>query len=95
MVSMPIVNHHLGLRDRNIRSTNARLSREVRVDLRRSGYAEMRDVEVAVEDELITLMGVVSSFHLKQLAQEIARQTVPTATIDNRLTVVSPRLKPR
>ena len=65
------------------------VARRVRLRLRRSGYAEMRRVEVSIEGDTLTLSGVVYSYHMKQLAQEIARQTVPNVIVHNHLMVVS------
>ena len=70
--------------------------RQVRLRLRRCGYAEMRRVEVNILGDVLTLSGIVYSYHMKQVAQEIARQTVPDATVENQLTVVSsPRRTPK
>jgi osmotically-inducible protein OsmY len=72
------------------------VARQVRLRLRRCGYAEMRRVEVSIVGNVLRLSGSVYSYHMKQLAQEVARQTVPEASIENDLTVVSaPRLTPK
>lgn len=72
------------------------IARKVRVELRRSGYAEMRRVEVGMEGDVLTLSGVVFSYHMKQTAQEIVRKAFPKANIENRLTVVSsPKQRPK
>ena len=76
--------------------TSAGRARKVRVELRRSGYAEMRRVEVSIEKDILTLTGAVHSYHMKQMAQEIARQAIPSVVIENRLSVVSsPRRMPK
>ncbi len=72
------------------------LARKVRVKLRRSSYNQMRRVEVEVAGDVLTLSGVVFSYHMKQLAQEIARKAVDNVTIDNQLMVVSgPKQTPK
>ncbi len=56
----------------------------------------MRRVEVNIVGDVLTLSGIVYSYHMKQVAQEIARQSVPDATVENQLTVVpSPRRTPK
>ena len=72
------------------------VARKVRVNLRRSSYTEMRRVEVDVAGNVLTLSGVVFSYHMKQLAQEIARKAVDNVTIDNQLMVVAgPKQRPK
>lgn len=58
-------------------------------ELTQSGYAELRSIEVSCEASVITICGIVQTFYVKQLAQEIAKRTYPDAVVDNRITVVS------
>jgi osmotically-inducible protein OsmY len=47
-----------------------RLAEHVTHALRATGYAALRDVNVAVHRRLVFLTGRVTSYHLKQVAQE-------------------------
>ena len=70
-------------------SARARLAHDVRLALRRSGHAELRNVEVSVDDERLLISGSVPTFYLKQLSQELARSIAPRYQIRNMLTVPS------
>jgi osmotically-inducible protein OsmY len=71
----------------SVESARARLSHDIRVALRRSGHAELRGVEVLVDGRHVTICGVVPTFYLKQLAQELARSVARGQSIDNQLEV--------
>ncbi len=47
--------------------------KSIRTALRATGYNEMTQLEVEIEDGVVTLFGSVSTYYLKQLAQEMAR----------------------
>ena len=55
--------------------------------LSRSPYQELREVHCSSRDGVLVLQGKVSSFYLKQLAQEIARQIEGVEIIANWLEV--------
>lgn len=72
---------------------NARVRRLVSDELRASAYPPLRKLECEVEDGRITLLGTVTSYHLKQLAQAAAsnlggsrnvRNLVRVRTMDDR-----------
>ena len=51
-------------------------------------HSGLRRVSVEVDDQRIVLSGTVSSFYLKQVAQETARQTCPSRQVYNDVDVV-------
>lgn len=61
--------------------------------LRACPYRELRDVNVKTVNDCIELSGTVSSFYMKQLAQEIIRPAAPDFNIRNEI-AVSESLKP-
>ena len=71
----------------SVRSARARMSHDIRVALRRSGHAELRRVEVMTDGQRVTICGIVPTFYLKQLAQELARGASGGQKIDNQLEV--------
>ena len=54
---------------------------------RRSGYHELHLVSCEFHEGILTLRGRVSSFHLKQVAQELVRQMDGAEEVNNRLEV--------
>jgi CheY-like chemotaxis protein len=66
------------------------LEAQVQGDLRGSPYEAVRRVECRLRDGVLTLWGQVSSYYLKQLAQEVARRRLADAArIRNTLQVVT------
>lgn len=61
--------------------------KEISAALRRSGYSQLRQIELAGEGKRIVMRGSVDSFYLKQMAQEIARESAPGWRIYNSLKV--------
>lgn len=59
------------------------------------GYRDLSAIGCKVADATVTLYGAVSSFHLKQLAQEIALRACPGNAACNRIHVVGECRKPR
>ena len=57
--------------------------------LRRSGYPFLRGIKCEVRDGLVVLSGAVPTFHLKQVAQELAAHTKGVRQVENRLHVTS------
>lgn len=64
-----------------------RISAEVEFLLTQSPYRELRKMEVSVSKDEIELRGTVSSFYLKQVAQELARKVASDRHIRNLLQV--------
>jgi osmotically-inducible protein OsmY len=57
--------------------------------LRRSGYPFLRGIKCEVHDGVTVLSGSVPTFHLKQVAQEIAAHTKGVRLIENRVHVTN------
>ena len=58
--------------------------------LRGSGYPFLRSVSCAFREGLLTLSGTVPTFHLKQVAQELAAHTPGVRQVTNGLQVAHP-----
>nr|WP_236649902.1 BON domain-containing protein [Rhodopirellula sp. SM50] len=56
-----------------------------------SGHTQLTNVACDYCDGRIVLTGRVTSYYLKQLAQEIVRKVDATGPIENRLRVVVPK----
>lgn len=69
-------------------SPNAQLQHAVFQRLGLLGRQGLRRVNVTVDDRGVVLSGTVSSFYLKQIAQEAARQACPNRKLYNDLDVV-------
>ena len=69
-------------------SARAILAHDVRLAIRRSGHAELRNVDVAIDGERLRITGSVPTFYLKQLSQEFARSIAPGYQIRNELDVL-------
>jgi len=63
---------------------------EAHLRLRNSGYHELCLVSCDFYEGVLTLRGQVSSFHLKQVAQELMRRLDGAAMINNYLEVAVP-----
>ena len=61
---------------------------EAQSRLRESGYHELHFVSCDFHEGVLTLRGRVSSFYLKQVAQEMIRRLDSAEEINNRLEVV-------
>jgi osmotically-inducible protein OsmY len=57
--------------------------------LRRSGYPQLRSVQCEVRRGVARLTGTVPTFHLKQVAQELAAHTLGVWQVENRVQVTS------
>ena len=62
--------------------------------LRNSGYHELRLVSCDFHEGVLTLRGQVSSFYLKQVAQELIRRLDGAEEVNNHLEVVAPPCPP-
>ena len=60
---------------------------EAQSRLRKSGYRELHFVSCEFHEGVLTLRGRVSSFYLKQVAQELIRQLDGAEEVNNRLEV--------
>jgi osmotically-inducible protein OsmY len=69
------------------RDGQAQLAGEVKRALLAAGYAALRHVIVFTSEGCIVLRGTVPSFHVKQVAQEIAMRTVKVEAVSNQLDV--------
>lgn len=58
-----------------------------------SPYHELRRVSCRFAEGILTLIGHVSTYYLKQIAQHTVGQIEGVAGIDNRLSVVSPAVR--
>ena len=60
---------------------------DVEQSLRQSGYGELQFVRCVMDGGNVTLQGIVSSFHMKQVAQIMARRIAGVRTVKNEITV--------
>ena len=63
--------------------------------LRRSPYRELHEVSCEYHDGVLTLRGRVSSYYLKQIAQNLVWQMEGVVGVDNQLDVLRPPIRPR
>ena len=66
---------------------NHRLASDVRRALQTAGYPALNRASVLISDGCVVLRGRVPSFHVKQIAQEIAMQVVHVLGVINLLEV--------
>jgi osmotically-inducible protein OsmY len=79
--------------DREIRvalGTRLTAQAEAQLRLRRSDYHELHLISCAFYGGVLTLLGRVSNFYLKQVAQTLVLGIDGVARVCNRLEVVSP-----
>jgi osmotically-inducible protein OsmY len=67
---------------------------EAKSRLRNSGYHELRHISCEFHEGVLTLRGRVSTFCLKQVAQELIRRLDGAGEVNNRLEVASPPCSP-
>ena len=65
---------------------------EAQSRLRTSGYYELHLVSCDFHEGVLTLRGCVSSFYLKQVAQELIRRLDGAEEVNNRLEVAAPEV---
>ncbi len=68
-------------------SSNARIQREIRQQLDDSPHHELRNVRVQVGAQQIVLTGTVSTYFIKQMAQETARRAEDRRQVLNQVKV--------
>jgi osmotically-inducible protein OsmY len=66
------------------------LQAEAQSRLRKSGYHELHSVSCDFHKGFLTLRGRVSSFHLKQVAQDVIRRLDGAEEVNNRQGVAAP-----
>lgn len=71
-------------------ATSNTLTRTSQQRIRSSKYAEVRTIKCEVRDRILFLRGQVSSFFLKQLAQEAVRSVEGIGYISNYVEVAYP-----
>ena len=94
--------NHEGTRLLPIEERELRISKEKPVvqaeaqfQLRKSGYHELHLVWCDFHEGVLTLRGRVSSFYLKQVAQELIRRLDCVEEVNNRLEVAAPPCSPQ
>jgi osmotically-inducible protein OsmY len=86
---LPIEEQHLGIsKERPV------VQPEAQSRLRNSGYHELYLVSCDFHEGVLTLRGRVSSFYLKQVAQELIRRLDGVGEVNNHLVVVAPPCPP-
>jgi hypothetical protein len=71
------------------------IQHQVEDRLRRSPYLALRDVSCLAHDGVIYLHGCLPSYHLKQIAQEIAAGAAGVCRVVNRIEVSAPSVRTR
>lgn len=66
------------------------MERVAKTRLAQTGYPRLKEVECSYQDGTMTLRGRVSSYYLKQLAQEALRNVTHVRRLINHLEVLSP-----
>ncbi len=61
----------------------------VAIELNRTGYQPLRRVDLRCESELVTLVGQVPSYFLKQVAQVTVQSVPGVARVNNQLRVIN------
>ena len=75
---------------------NARLiEEEANKRLQQSLYAELKKTICTFRHGILTLYGVVSSFHVRQIAQELIQGVEGIEIIDNQLVVATKKSSPK
>jgi len=59
--------------------------------LRRTGYGQLRTIDLQYDDGTVTLSGQVPTYFLKQAAQSAVMSVAGVLRVNNELCVVSPR----
>jgi osmotically-inducible protein OsmY len=72
-------------------SGDPQVEKAVRQRLTSSGHCGLRDLQVHVDRELLLLSGEVSTYFLKQTAQEVARVVCPDHQVKNLIVVREPQ----
>lgn len=68
---------------------NVHLQKTIAESLCSSGHPSLRRIEVVVENDCVVLSGTVTSFYMKQIVQETARQACPSRRVYNDVDVLS------
>ena len=70
-------------------SPYAMLRRQIINALQASGYQSLVHVVVVVRERMVSLSGAVTSWHLKQMAQQIVQHTAPGLRIQNTIEIAT------
>ena len=66
------------------------IEQRVRMKLSSGGYRELRHISCSFHEGVVVLHGLVASFFLKQLAQELTRDVEQVERVINRIGVRAP-----
>ena len=69
-------------------TTNHAVVSEISEALRRTGYGQLRTLELRCDDDAITLAGRVPTYFLKQMAQVTARNVPGVSCVRDEIQVV-------
>ncbi|MGO9110321.1 MAG: BON domain-containing protein [Thermoguttaceae bacterium] len=77
--------------EKGLSKEKAAVEAEARSRLRTSGYHQLKRISCEFHEGVLTLRGLVPTFHLKQVAQTLIRRLEGVAEINNRLEVAVQR----
>lgn len=83
----PLRGPHTGRGPRNYRRSSERIEEDVNERLTQHGWLDATELEVAVEDDVVTLHGEVDDYRDKRLAEDIAYNVSGVHDVNNRITV--------
>ena len=69
-------------------SQDSELESSIRTSLQKTGYQQLRRLDVVVEDGLVRLTGRLPQFYLLQLAQQAVMKTEGVLNLDNGIEIV-------
>ena len=78
---------HTGHGPRNYRRSSERIEEDVNERLTQHGWLDATDIQVEVEDDVVTLRGEVDEYRDKRLAEDIAYHVTGVHDVNNRMTV--------
>ena len=88
-IAPPMMEHRPTVLDSDFKqSQQQELEQNLLRKLGESGHSQLSNVACGCCDGRIVLTGRVTSYYLKQLAQEMVRKVDATARVENRLRVV-------
>ncbi len=82
-------------REKGVSDEKASVEAEARSRLGTSGYHHLQQISCEFHDGVLTLRGLVPTFHLKQVAQTLIRRLEGVGEINNRLAVAVPKCPSR
>lgn len=81
---------YTGVGPRNYRRSDERIQDDVNDRLTWHGYLDARDIEVRVDDGVVTLSGTVDSRRAKRMAEDVADNVPGVWDVNNNLTIREP-----